>query len=151
MLFGGFGLIFIALTKKCQHVKLINYVRSKFVSFLLWNPVISFCNESYLIYAISSLINFKTRSLRNPGEYCSYIFACFGVLLIVIYPIFVLVFLQIKFKRLASEEHKKKYGELYEYLRFKESKHKLYEPVYTLLRRLVLAVTMIYSINYKTF
>ena len=67
----------------------------------LWDAVISFLNESYLIFAISCFVNIAFyASASSKGEIFSYFFGVEMLLVVAGYPIFVLVFLRKKHKYL---------------------------------------------------
>ena len=121
---------------------------------MIWDATISFFNESYIIFAISSFVNLTPPFCWNnkgKGQIASLILATLSLLIVLGYPIYVLVFFMKKFKRLPEKEFREKFGSMYLHLRFKESIIKLLEPFYSTIRRLILAATLVFLLRWPAF
>jgi len=90
-------LIFYKCTKKVEN-QYFRRVREYLTNGLIWNTVLSFLMESYLLLAISSITNLRIFKIASAGTGLSLIFAILGSLPLIGFPIFVLCFLKKKSK-----------------------------------------------------
>lgn len=87
-------LLLIGLTSRVKNerfVKLRTYIKER----LMWGWILSFLSESFLVFCISTLSNFKRFNFDGKGQSLSGVLAVlFGVLVLIGYPLFQLVFLR---------------------------------------------------------
>ena len=92
---------------------------------------------------MSCLINMVSHKTATATEKFSYVISVFFLVVIIVFPIFVSVKLIRNFQVLKVESFNKKYGALYKELRLESGKLIVWEPLCFLLRRLILASTVI--------
>lgn len=80
----------------CVKNEKFNRVRNWLTKDLLWNSIISFIIESYMIVCISSITNFKKFEFNSLGTVVSSNLAMIGLIILIIYPLWSLVFMRKK-------------------------------------------------------
>lgn len=144
-------LFFYYLTRKIQNPRLLR-IRHYLTDGLIWNTILSFMMESYLLVVVSTVTNFRIFKFTSAGASFSLIFSMLGSVMLIVFPIFVLCFLQKKSKLLHLASYRQKYGTLYEILSLKKEGNKtLLEPFFTLMRILLLILSLILLKEYKYF
>ena len=120
---------------------------------MLWEPVLRFFNESYLILSISVFINLAFFDFdMTKGETFSYILALVLLLGVVIgYPLFNLLFPLLNYEKLKYDNMRERFGSIYLVFNYKQGKIKLMEPFYSTVRRLFMALILIFLRDYPTF
>jgi hypothetical protein len=81
---------------------------------LIWNTILSFLTESYVLLAISSITNLLHFKFTSIGTSISLILAMLAVLVVVCFPFFVLFLLLKNSNKLKSAQYRNKFGTLYE-------------------------------------
>lgn len=105
-------LIFYLCTKNVKNQKLKRF-RDYFTNGLIWNKILSFVKETFLLLTISSVTNLRLFKFTSPGTSLSLILAILGSMTIISLPIFVLYFLQKNSKQLHLISYREKFGVLY--------------------------------------
>ena len=105
-------LIFYLCTKNVKNQKL-KLFRDDFTNGLIWNKILSFVKETFLLLAISSVTNLRLFKFTSQGTSLSLILAILGSMTIISLPIFVLYFLQKNSKQLHLISYREKFGVLY--------------------------------------
>jgi hypothetical protein len=105
-------LIFYLCTKNVKNQKLKRF-RDYFTNGLIWNKILSFVKETFLLLAISSVTNLRLFKFTSTGTSLSLILAILGSMTIISLPIFVLYFLQKNSKQLHLKSYREKFGVLY--------------------------------------
>ena len=85
----------------------------------MWNGLISFVDESFLLMSISFFASFTQFTFNNYGSIVSVNFSCFAALTMISYPIWITVFLCKKKKKLSKKKFTEKYESAYENLNHK--------------------------------
>jgi len=144
-------LIFYAATLSVKNERFLR-LRTFLTKGLIWNTIISFLTETYILIAISSITNFHIFKFTSLGNVLSLNFAMVGTMVLIGFPIFVLVFLQRKGNKLHLPKYRERYGKLYEELNYKrEGKKALLEPFFSLVRILMLTLTLVLLKDYRYF
>ena len=102
--------------------------------------------------AISSITNLRIFKHTSVGTVLSGNLAIIGAFVLIGLPIFVLFFLQNKSKKLHLASYRNKYGTIYEELSYKrEGKAALMEPFISLMRVLLLTLSLLLLKEYRYF
>jgi hypothetical protein len=113
--------------------------------FVFWNQPIVTMQEAYSTLTMSCLINLNSMKWGNPLEYLSASLTIFFLIVVFVYPIFVLIFMLKNRKELSLEEIRVKFGQMYLGIRVDEdgSMAPLFEPFLFFTRRGILALIII--------
>jgi hypothetical protein len=98
-------LVFYYLTRKIQNLRLLR-IRHYLTDGLIWNTILSFMIESYLLVVVSTVTNFRIFKFTSAGASFSLIFSMLGSVMLIVFPIFVLCFLQKKSKLLLLSSYR---------------------------------------------
>ena len=146
------ALLLVAATK-CFSCELIKKLRLKAKDEMMWNFVLTFINEAYIILALSCFMQFKHLQFKEPGlAFNSMLALIFGA--IIVFTPFNNLRLLLKNKdQLDNEKFDKKYGSLYRTLNYKNNPTLgvLIEPCLSQLRIFVMAIALIYLENHPYF
>lgn len=95
---------------------------------------------------LCSLINSTKIDFNGPKiEVLSSLFTITFLVAVLIFPLFIMILLQRKFSMFNDKEVKQRFGDLYEHLRYDTGgRLVLLEPLFFLLRRMVLIITIIF-------
>lgn len=85
-------LILHAATKRIKNQRFIR-MRNYLTNGLIWNSILSFLTESYMLMAISTITNLRNFKFTSFGAGLSAILALIGSFVLIGLPIFVLCFL----------------------------------------------------------
>jgi hypothetical protein len=119
---------------------------------LIWNTVLSFVIESYMLLSISSVANLTALKFVDLGTAVSSNMSIAVLLLLIGFPLFTLSFLIRNKKKLNSEKYRSKYGVLYETLNVRRSTNwTMCEPVLSFYRMLFLTLVLIFLQDYRYF
>lgn len=144
-------LVFYHFSKNWQNQRLLR-VRDFFTDGLIWNTILSFLSESYLLVVISTITNLRIFKFTSAGTGFSLILAILAVISTIGFPIFVLCFLLKNSRKLNWKNYRDKFGTLYECLNLKrEGKKTLLEPFFTFMRILLLILTLLLLKKYRYF
>ena len=144
-------LVFFYFSNNWKNQRLLR-IRDFFTNGLIWNTVLSFLTESYMLIVISTIINLRNFKFTSPGTGFSLILAMLSVILIIGFPIFVLSFLLKNNRKLNWKNYRDKFGTLYECLNHKrEGKKTLLEPFFTFMRILLLILALLLLKEYRYF
>ena len=140
-----------ACTQRIKNHRFLR-IRNYLTQGLFWNTILSFFTESYLLMAISSITNLRIFKHTSVGTVLSGNLAIIGAFVLIGLPIFVLFFLQTKSKKLYLANYRNKYGTIYEELSYKrEGKAALMEPFISLMRVLLLTLSLLLLKEYRYF
>jgi hypothetical protein len=118
-------------TKNLKNEK-IKKIREYAYSNFIWNGVLSFINESFLLTAVSCFANFTDLKWGNPGEkFASIICIAVAFFMLMLYPACSLRFFIKNKKSLNYKALKDRFGILYENLDHKKGGATLYEPFFS--------------------
>jgi hypothetical protein len=130
---------------KCKKEKgFLRRIRDIYLS----NGLILFFNTSYLSSCVCFFLSTKYMKFDTTGNIVNSCFSIVLALVIVFFPIFVWVFYTHNFDKILKEDRKflSKWGGLIEPLNFKRrGKSVILFPVASLVRKLILAATMVYA------
>lgn len=76
---------------------------------------------------------------------------CFVCCIVIAYPIFCLFFLLRNYENLRNDWYREKFGSIYENFQYTRGKIKVTEPFYSAVRRLIMAVVLVFLKDYPTF
>ena len=93
--------------------------------------------------AVCCLINLSYINFATYGFALHSVICIFFSLLLIFLPLFVFIFLRQNFDDLGTRYMKEKFGSLYDGLKLKEGQKVLFEPIYFLFRRLLLALLVV--------
>jgi len=144
MIYFALMLIFYAATLCLTNPKIVK-CRNKMMNGLVWNQVICFITESFMVMAVCTVTNLSQSFIFTSfGTFLNSNLTMIGVIIILGFPLFALMFLLKYHSRLSEKLFKDKYGELYKSIRTKqEGKAVLFEPFIASMRILVLSVTFV--------
>ena len=126
-------------------------LRKKAEEFMIWNALLQYGNESYLIYSISCATQLYSIKWRESGPGFSSFMAFLALVYLIAMP-FINIFLLRRFKdRLRSEEIQNKYGAIYDSLKIENGNAVLYEPSIGLGRILMLTFSLIFLQRFRYF
>ena len=119
----------------------------------MWNAVLTFINESYIIIALSCFMQYKFLSFNSAGKAFSSVLALVLGVIILVSPFANLAILIRNKDKLKNSHFKSKYGSLYETLNYRRNPTAgvLSEPCFSQLRILVMAAALIYFENHQYF
>ena len=124
-----------------RFVKFRTYIKER----LAWGWILSFFSESFLVISISTFSNFNRFQFHGKGESLSGVLAVlFGVLVLVGYPLFQLLFLRRNKHRLNEPEFCRKYSTIWDGLKIKQDNWIMIEPFFTSMRILILCSTLLF-------
>jgi hypothetical protein len=144
------GLLAIVLLGKLNHAR-ARTLKAKLVSILIWGCFIEYFNESYLTTAVSCLISLPNWTVKPFGEFVSLNLANAFLIVLITWPIAKFIFFWKNQGQLRSMAFKEKYKAAYENLRYRWQCWALLEPFLTDVRRLTLALALVYSQGYPIF
>ena len=112
---------------------------------LHWNFVIRFCIEGVLEFAFAAAINIKygKHDLHILGSWVNYLFAIVFLIVLVVLPVFVILFYWYWFEKLDDEEFEKKYGAAYEGLKKDDTFSFVYMSFF-IVRRIIFMVISLF-------
>ena len=123
ILIGLFLFAFLSLLASTSISKTRRCSRNSLDKLFYNGGVIDFIEGIYLVLCISCFINlkqgFNSESI-SFGMYLNFIFACFSIIIVAGFPIFLAIFYQANYDILENEEFLKKYGVVYESLDLRE-------------------------------
>jgi len=90
-------MLFFYVVTMCVKNEKFNRFRNWLTKGLLWNSIISFIVESYMLISISSVTNFKKLEFKSVGTYVSSNLAMIGFVILVGYPLWSLFFMKTKY------------------------------------------------------
>ena len=124
-------LLLIICTRNTKNEK-VKKIREYGYKTLIWNGVLSFINESFLLTALRCFANFSDLKWSYSGERFETII-CFAVAIciLLLYPALSLRFFRKNKDGLNNQALKERYGILYENLNHKQKGATLYEPLFT--------------------
>jgi hypothetical protein len=126
--------------------------RNQVTKGLVWNSVLSFVSESYMLLSISSVVNTTKFQFEDLGTALSSNFTAVVLILLVVFPVFTLLFMYMKRRKLNKETFKSKYGAIYESLKTTRNKtSSFYEPLISMYRMLALTFVLIYLQEFRYF
>jgi hypothetical protein len=142
------GFIFWWLLKrvltKCPNArKFLLKIRDKYLT----NGFILFLNSTYLFTCVSFFISTSYMKTDTTGNLINFGFSLVLAVIIVAYPIFIGVFYTVNSEKIVRKDPKflSKWGSLIEPLNYKQGKKVIVYPVLSLLRKLILAATLVYG------
>ena len=95
--------LFKLFSKNCKHERIVK-LRQKAQDFLVWNAWLSYGNEGYLIFAISSATQIHTLTFKEFGQGFTSVLGLLSVLYLIAMPIInICILWRFKFK-LDEEE-----------------------------------------------
>ena len=106
--------------------------------------IITVIFESYAIVAISCLIGLQVIGLDSKGLSVHSFLCIFFLVLITVTPFLIFRYVTYHFTKLNEQLVKKRVGTVYDELDLRKGKKILIQPVFFLLRRIVLAYTIVY-------
>lgn len=144
-------LIFYACTWMFTNKKFMHY-RGILVDGLIWNKVISFINEGYMLLSISCVTNFLVFRFDSLGTIVSSNITVIAVFVLVGFPIYSYTFLLKNRAKLHTKKFKEKYEALYEGLNYKRGHYLvLAEPAFSFVRILIFTSSLILLQEYRYF
>jgi hypothetical protein len=111
---------------------------------VFWQKPIIVLTEAYTILCISVLVNLKALDFKDPFSSISSALTLLFAVVLVVYPVHSLVYLQWNFNKLGDETKLERVGEWYKDLNFTQ-RSALLEPTAFLVRRILIALTVIMS------
>jgi hypothetical protein len=129
-------------------------MRNYLTNGLIWNSILSFLTESYMLMAISTITNLRDCRYNSFGTFLSSNLAFIGLIVLIGLPIFVLFFLLKKSKQLRLRRYKNKFGTLYAELNYNyiwKDKVVLLEPFFNLMRVLLLTLSLLLLKDFRYF
>ena len=126
----------------CRHIAWADMQRKKLKRKLVWSYLISMIKESSAMIAICVCINLKAIKWTSFGDYVHNFFAISFLVLIVIFPSFTIWYVSLQDPE--DKKIKRRFGTLYMDLNLKNGISVLYWPLLYILRRLLLATTIIF-------
>jgi len=146
------SLLFIAITKRLSN-KYIVKLRGKAKNSIMWNSVLTLINESYIIIALSCLMQYKFLSFKSAGKAFSSLLSFVLGAIILISPFINLAILIKNKHKLKNKDFKSKYDSLYESFNYRRypTLGVLIEPCLSQLRILIMSIALIYFENHPYF
>jgi hypothetical protein len=136
-------LLFYCCTSGIKNNKFRKY-RGMITKGLVWNSVLSFLTESYMLLSISSVVNFTALHFEDLGTAVSSNMTVLTMLMLIGFPIFSFVFMILKRKKLVLPKTIERFGVLYENLKTRRiNKWIMFEPTFALYRMLLLTFVLI--------
>ena len=111
---------------------------------LYYNSFITGLNEGYSVLALSVMIGLYNLKWDTPGTSIQSVCCLFFGILIIVAPARLLWVTLLDFDRLGDEVMEQKYGSFYSELRLKSGKAVLMHPAFFLVRRLIVAIAVIF-------
>ena len=108
------------------------------------NFLITMMFESYSQIVICFSINFKTIAWDSTGAIIQNIFGILFCCGCVVFPIWIIRKLSMKFDRLQSFKYKIMFGDFYQELDFDRGKKVFLQPAYFLFRRILFAAMILF-------
>lgn len=108
--------------------------------------------ESYMIVAISSVTNLKSLEFTSLGTFLSSNFALIGIVELVGFPLWSLIFMKTRNYKLHTGKMIERYGSVYQGLNIKRRGiHAMTEPIINMYRMLGLTFALIFLQEYRYF
>ena len=118
---------------------------------LFYNLILSLLTESYSIIAISCMIGLNKLSFKNYGETTQSVFCILSLLVLIVYPILIVYILKKAWNRPDFQETMQRYEPICEHLKISLGPISLIHPIYFLLRRLFLAIVIVFLKEHLVF
>lgn len=152
---GSFGLIFLAYLIAvlclpclrlacCRKISFVRNHKKEFKNRLKWGYLISTIRESASLIAICALINIKAIKWDFVGDYVHNSIAIGFMLLISVFPLYSIWYVRSNFHARDGKRMLARFGGWYEDLDLRKGHIVLIQPSFYILRRLHLAVTVVY-------
>jgi len=140
------SLLFIAATSCLVSNRYVQIVRTKAKKFIMWNFVLGFLNEAYIMFALSCFMQIKHLHFKTHGEAFNSLLAFIAAAILVFTPFNNLRLLLKHKDRLDNKAFFEKYSEVYDTLNYKKNRTLpvLIEPTLSQLRILLMAFALIY-------
>mmetsp|Transcript_23308 Transcript_23308/g.22916 ORF Transcript_23308/g.22916 Transcript_23308/m.22916 type:complete len:400 (+) Transcript_23308:2791-3990(+) len=107
------------LLKACRNLSKGNKLVYEFSSkHLFYSLILRFLLENYLTYSICALLHIKMLMFDNSSNTFASVMALISSGFLLLFPVFVTLFLLVNFQKLPEEGFYRKYGSLYENLRY---------------------------------
>jgi magnesium-transporting ATPase (P-type) len=146
-----FLLIFHVTTSGVKNEKFVRF-RAIVTKGLIWNNLLTFFTESYMLMSISTVTNYTEFYFNSLGTIVSSNLCMLGTVIIFGFPLWLLIFLNAKKDKLHLKKYRDKYGEVYEHLAYRrEGPKALLEPGLSLVRVLILTFTLIFLQEWRYF
>ena len=129
-------------------------VGERIIATLRWNGIITTIKESYSWAILSTFISLRALRWDSNGGIINSVAACFVLAYLIVLTIAATLFLRMKHGILHKEESKERFGALYQDLAVKKLipfKDFIVFPVFFLVRRVVLAATVVFFGDNRTF
>jgi len=148
------ALLLILLLKDCKKInqyKSVQGVMKTLQGLLLWNSVIRFVIESYMLFTICALINLAYFEFGDYGSVISGLFTILFTFLVMAFPIWVIILMIRNWDQLSGEEMRGRYGSLYEDFDLEVGRSVIIVPVLFMVRRIFLCSSILFLQGYPTF
>jgi len=136
------GLLLLLLTK-CAKCKWCQTLREHLSKWLFYGGLINLIVESYMTVIICCLIHAKNMSWSSYGEITQSLATIFFFVLLLAFPIVESTYLVFVFDKLTEKDVQARHGAFYEELNLKKGRLVLVQPVWFLVRRFILGVTVV--------
>ena len=127
---------------RSRSVKILNFQRTLRRK-LYYNSLISLYVESYSLLSVCCLINFYFLSFKNVGVTVHSIACIIFLISIFVLPLILTRYLTKHFYTLKNAKMMARYGDVYHELNLSGSKMVLLQPVFFILRRLMMAIAIV--------
>jgi len=145
LIFAGYFLclMLLLLLKCCSCCECCKWLTDKVSRKLLFGPLISLIQKSYMVVIVSCLINLQNLSWTSYGEITQSVATIFYLVLFLAFPIVESLYLAYRFDHLGEEEMQARHGAFIEDLDLRRGRLVLLQPVWFKLRRLILGVAVV--------
>ena len=150
-LFICLSLLFILCAQNSEN-KYVKTLREYFHRNMVWNSVLCFFNETFLLTSVSCMSNFIDLKWGHFGERFNSLISIFAAFFaLFLYPLLYLRFMRKNKDNFDEKLLKDKYGILYENLKYKKGGPTILEPFFNQMRILILVGSLIYLQKFRYF